>query len=73
MINYKIADNFFTGTSVGMAGTTTSFSTWINSLGQEMILYVLLYFHSHLHFLLASLLNFNLCASAWSICFLRYV
>lgn len=40
MLNYKIADNFFTGTSVGMAGTATSFSTWINALGQEMILFV---------------------------------
>lgn len=39
-INYKIADNFFNGISIGMSGTITSFSTWINSLGQQMILNV---------------------------------
>lgn len=41
--NYKIFDNLLVGIEVGVAGTATSYSTWIDELSLEMIMNVLLF------------------------------
>lgn len=38
--NYKIFDNLLVGIEVGVAGTATSYSTWIDELSLEMIMNV---------------------------------